>query len=293
MADECIVVKSNLGLSKCDDLPQMPRGMITTPASFSLTAAQAADPALALAAIQDAIKNGLASRVYLWPKFVGMEDASEEAIYEDTPLADIAVRDGKYRWRFHIKKSMCLHKAMFTHRGSGDRVFLLDNKNQLFGTELSNGNIAGFTMSLLHTEKLKFSDGSVATKSPIYVVLEDSEEVDESGVLFDGTFVRELIPLTDVSLAVTVVDSDNVRVAVTRKCDGIPVSGLVAADFVFTTSGGAAQAPDTVTETSSGSGIYLAVRAANFVDGFVNLEAAADLTIDAYESTGAVAIDIP
>lgn len=289
MADECIVIKKNLGLSKCDDLPQMPRGMITTPASFSLTAAQAADPDLALAALQDAIKNGLAARAYLWPKFVGMEDASEEAVYEETPLADIAVRDGKYRWRFHIKKSMCLHKAMFSHRGSGDRVFLLDNKNQLFGTELSNGNIAGFTMSLLHTEKLKISDGSVATKSPIYVVLEDTEEIDESGVLFDGNFVRELVPLTDVNLTVSNPTSGGFNVTVKRACDGVPVSGLVKADFVGTGIGSIS----TVTETSSGSGVYAFVPTTVFADGSVNLVAAADLSIDAYESTGAATVNVP
>lgn len=288
--DECIVVKKNLGLSKCDDLPQMPRMMITTPSTFAIDAADLDDEDAIKEALQDALKDGLANRIYLWPKFVGSEDLSEEGVYEDTPLSYAPVRDGNYRFRFHIKKSMCLHKAMFTHRSVGDgRVFIIDNKNQLFGTELSNGDFAGFTLDVLNTEKLKLSDGSVATKSPILVALADSTEIDERGVLIDGSFINELIPLTDVELAVVVVDQDNLLVTVTRKCDGVPVSGLVFGDFNVTTTVGVAQQPTAAPETASGSGIYALTRAANFASGFVNLVAASSLTIDAYEAVEAKA----
>jgi len=134
---DCDVIKKNLGVTKCDRLPQLFRGMITTPLNFKITAANLATPALLQTALQTAIEAGIANRIYLWPTFVGFESASEEAIYEETPLADLLVRDGKYRFRFHIKKNLCLHRAMFTHRGADQRVFFFDIENQLFGTELS------------------------------------------------------------------------------------------------------------------------------------------------------------
>ena len=64
------------------------------------------------------------------------------------------------------------------------------------------------------------------------------------------------------------------------------------ADFNVTTNAGAAQQPDTVTEPNS-DGIYLCTRASNFVDGYVDLVVSSSLSLDAYESTGKVAVNVP
>lgn len=299
MADICETEpKKNLGVSKCDILPQVFAGMIETPLSFKLPAATAADPALAKAALQTALKAGLATRIYKFPDFAGFENVSEDAIYEENALTDMLVRAGKYRWRFSIAKNLCLHKAMFSHNSKGGdiRIFFYDIDGNLFGTELSDGSVAGFRVSLLNVEKLLISDGSVSTKSPIYVVLKDHKEIDKKGVLFDGSFVGELFPLTDVTLAVEalpVITATDFYLSVKVACDGTPVSGLVLADFAVTNNAGAAQVPTAFEETSAGSGIYHFTKSTNFVDGYVNLVAAADLTIDAYESTAAVAINVP
>lgn len=289
--------KKNLGVSKCNTLPQVFAEMITTPLSFKLTAAQAADPALAKTALQNALKSGLANRIYKWPEFSGFENVSEDAVYEETSLTDILVRAGKYRWRFSISKNLCMHKAMFSHNTRGNaRVFFLDVDGNYFGTELSNGDVAGFRISLLNVEKLMISDGSVSTKSPVYVVLKDHKEIDKNGVQFDGSFAGELVPLSDVELEIQsspAVTTDDFYVSVKVKCDGTPVSGLVVGDFEVTTALGVAQVPTAFEETSAGSGIYHFTKSTDFVDGFVNLVAAADLTVDAFESTGAVALNIP
>src|SRR6187551_1561539 len=131
MAEECVVIVKNLGKTKCTKLPGMIRGMIETPAGFSITP----EDAVTADAWQDLLKDVVADRGYLWPFFVGYEDVSEEPVYEEGALADILVRDGKYKFRFMIKQDLCLHKAMFTHRGTGMRVFLIDDKNQIIGTE--------------------------------------------------------------------------------------------------------------------------------------------------------------
>lgn len=288
--------KQNLGVSRCNILPQMFAGMITTPLNFSIPAATAAVPATCLAYLQAAVKSGLGVRIYKWPDLSGFEDNSEDAVYEETPLDDILVRDGKYRWRLYIAKSLCLHKAMFTHRGGNQRVLFYDIEGNIFGTELSDGTIAGFTVSLLNVEKLKISDGSVATKSPVYVVLKNSKEVDEAGVLFSGSFYGELVPLTDAELTINpdfATTLTTFHLLVKNACDGDPISGLVLADFAVTTTAGAAQVPTGVTESPAGSGNYVIVKSTNFADGFVNLVAASALTVDAYESTGAVAVDVP
>jgi hypothetical protein len=200
MAD-CVVVKKNLGKSKCNKLPKYFKCMITTNNDFKLEPADYATPAALQTKLQTAIKAGIASRVYLWPPFSNLDDLSEEAQYFDTPLTVVPIRDGQYRYKPFISKNMCIHKAMFTHRAINEgRVLFFDLDNQLFGTEDADGNIYGFTLALLHTEKLDLSNGSDPTMSPIYVVLADNLEVDRDGVVIDASVVNRLDRLTDVEI---------------------------------------------------------------------------------------------
>lgn len=285
---DCVIDKRNLGLSDCIDLPALISGMITTPASFKLSAVDALDPDK----WQDALLDIPGVRIYLWPFFKGFENTSEAAVYEDTPLSDLFVRGGKYRFRAFMQEALCVHKAMFTHRGTNRRVFFLDSENQLIGTEDNDGNFVGFTVSLLNTEKLVLSDGSVSTKSPVYIVLQDYKELDANGKVIDGTFVRDLIRLTDVDLTVGAVITDLAfDVTVTAACDGTPVTGLVAADFSFHNAAGAVVAITSVTESN---GVYTIHQSGGlFVDGNINLVAAGALTVPGYESTGAASVNVP
>lgn len=285
--------KQNLGASKCNKLPGLFAGAITTPPNFTIPAATLADPAVLKTFLQNALKAGLATRIYLWPTFSNCEAVSEEVVYEETPLTDIRVRQGKYRFRAHISKNLCLHKAMFSHSGSDDRVIFFDLNNNFFMTELSNGDGAGFRTSLINVEKLVISDGSVATKSPVYFVLKDHNEIDDRGLMIPADFVGELIPLTDIEIILSNVLAGSFTAAVRSKCDGTPVSGLLLADFLVFTGAGAAQNPTSVTETSVGSGVYNVVRSGNFVDGTVTLRAASLLTVTAFEVLTPATLDIP
>lgn len=285
---DCIQDVANLGLIKCNKLPQMPKLLIETPPDFFLTPADAVDPTV----WQTKLKLAKGARIYLYPEADNFEDKSEAAVYETTPLSVIAVRPGRYQYMFQYAKSLCYHKAMFTHKGKGNRFFILDIENQLFGMLNSDGNFQGFTSGLVNMEKLIMSNGTVATKSPLFLVLADSTEVDLSGVLIDGTFVNNLFPLTDVDLTEIVQTAASVKISVLTSCDNTPVLGLVAADFTFVkASDGTAQATDTVTD--NGDGTYTFDPTTAYVDGSINLVAASALSLDAYESTGAVVINIP
>lgn len=273
---ECNVVKKALGLSSCNKLPNMPKSIITTPMNFKATPEEAADPEF----WQDAILAGRANRIYLWPNFVSFENISEEAIYEDTPLAYLSVRDGNYRFRFSIKESLCLHKAMFTHRATSGRAFILDIENQLIGTQDVAGNFMGFTVQLLHTEKLIIGDGSVSTKSPIVLALANNKELDQNGAIIDGSFVNTLNRLTDVTIEVLSSDDSEIVANVFATCDGTPVSGLILADFVLLDENGDPQSISGITEedgkyTLTGSG---------WTSGTLSLDPPASLSIQAYES---------
>lgn len=293
---ECDVVKKNLGLSRCNKLPKLPNGMIETPGNFVIPAATiASGPAAILTYLQSSLLAVEANRSYYWPPFDSYEDISEAAVYQDGPLSYRQVRDGNYRFRFGITQNMCLHKAMFTHRATSGRVILIDVENQLIGTELSNGDFAGLSIQMLNTEKLKFSDGSVATESPIVVALRNNKELDKNGAILDGTdIIGELYRIVDVELALV---GDNtatlMTVDVSAICDGTAISGLVTADFLLVDNDdGATHAITSATESTTVPGRYAIVGVA-FEASTLTLKAPSVLSVKAYESLAAIAIPAP
>lgn len=290
---ECVANKKNIFLTKCKVLPQQPMCMIETPDDFFFTPEQLATASAFKTALQDALEANIATRVFLWPKFNKGEDKSTEAIYDSNTLGVVPVNDGRYEFLFHISESMCFHRNAFTHRANNGRAFICDVRNQITGTEDSDGNFMGFRLNLLNTEKMKFSDGQVATTSPIYVVLQDNLELDEHGVVLDRSIAyvfNQVKRLTDVDLVVSNVSADNFTVTVTTACDDTPVLGLLAADFIVLDNAGDAQAH---TITDNGDGTYLFDTGTAFVDGTVDLRAANLLTVKAYESTGKQIVNVP
>ena len=284
---DCIGVTDNLGLIKCNKLPAMPKLIIETPEDFFLTPTDAVDPTK----WQDALKDARGIRIYLWPEADNFEDKSEAAVYQTTPLSVIPVRDGRYQWLLQFSKSLCYHKAMFTHRGKDMRIFILDIQNQLFGKLNSDGNFQGFKVAMLNTEKLQISNGQVATVSPVYIVLADNTEVDKSGALIDGLFVGDLFPLTDVDITVITQTAADIKISVKTSCDNTPVLGLVKADFNLLKNDGTVQV--ILASTDHNDGTYSFTTGTAFVDGTIDLVAASALSIDAYESTGAQVVNVP
>lgn len=285
MATACLVTPKNLGPGSCNTLPAMPRAMITTPRNFSITLANAA----LVEEWQDLLLDTPSNRGYLWPRFFDAKDTSEKAIYEESALSSQKVRDGRYKHEISIVGSLCLHKAMFTHSGnSNQRVFIIDNQNQIFGTLNSNGDFCGFDVELLNVEKLMFNDGKVSSKTPVYLVLSDNTEIDVNGWLVNGSsIVPSLIPLTDVELAQVGSGTTSLfKVTVKTSCDGTSVDGLVVADFKVTSSAGANHAIVSVTETN---GVYSLNSSAAFVVGdTVSLVAADSLSIPGYEAVSGI-----
>jgi len=280
MAD-CIVDKQNLGLSKCNKFPALIKGIITTPDSFFLTPANAALQASWQAALEDVA----AERIYLWPLAVGFENISEEAVYEETPLAYLTVRDGNYRFKFHIKENLCIHRAMYSHRANQGRAFLIDTDNNIIGTLNDAGTeFKGFSIQLLNTEKLMFSDGSVSSKSPIVLALKNNKEMDKNGSIVTLDEINDLVRIVDATITIDSASSSSIVATVTVTCDGTKVNGLVEADFKLLNGSGVAQAIDTVTEVD---GVYTFTPTTTFANGTLGLQLVASLSTDPYEATPA------
>lgn len=281
----CNIRKIPLGTGTCAKLPAMIKSMIVTPDNFTATETNLSSKTF----WQNAVKASPASRADFWPYFDTFENISEEAVYEDTPLSYLAVRDGNYRFKFGIAQSLCIHKAMFTHRSNNGRAWLVDVNDEVICTKGTDGLYRGLSIQLLNTEKLMFSDGSVKTKSPVVLALRNNRELDQLGHMFTADWFSEIVRLKDVTISVVSASSSSVVVDVYTTCDNVPVNGLVAADFVFKDNAGANQ---TFTLSPGSNGRYT-LNGTGFVDGTITLVPPASLSIDAYEHGTPVTVDIP
>lgn len=282
----CINNQGNIGRSSCKKLPQLIKGIITTPEDFSLSFEQAATTT----AWQAALLATKSNRIYLWPYAVAVEQVNEDAVYEETQLSTLAVRDGRYRFRMSFRENLQLHKAIFTHKNFEGRIFLIDNQNRIIGTELDDGSFAGFSIDLLNPEKLMFNDGSVTSKTPVYISLEDNLELDQSGAMIEGgTVLKALIPLTSVDLTVISASATLIVASVKSALDLVPVLGLDVADFILLDASGNAQTISGITDNDDGT-YDLAGTA--FVSGTLNLVAASALSVPGFESSGSADVTI-
>jgi hypothetical protein len=287
-----IATKRNVGSnSKLNKLPKQYKYGIIVPDEFELVAADLLTAAALKAALQDAILAAVDQRAYLLPPIFKCEDISQDATYDDSSLGIDDVYDGQYRYRLHVSKNMFTHKDLNSHYYKNEgRIILFDLENKMELTEKSNGNFTGQSIALLKPEKMKRSDGSVSTTSPMYLCLSDNKEWDEKGRLFDGSIIRELQPLVDVKIGLVEGDAfaaAGFEVDVNVESDGTPVSGLLLADFIlYAADGVTEQVIQTAAEDANTPGRYniVAPGANLFEDGVLTLRAAADLTVSAYEN---------
>jgi hypothetical protein len=242
MAVDCANEILNLGASKCKKIPQLLKGIITTSNSYTITALLAASATQ----WQTDIKADINARIYLFPQWAkAFEDVSSDQILEETPLGVMGVDAGQHRWKLGFKENLELHKAMYSHRNTEGRVFLIDRDNKIIGTSDDDGTtLKGFLLDNLLTEKLKLSDGTISTKTNVGIYLADNTELDERGFMVDASFVNSLIPLTSVVITIAAAptpSSTAFNFSVASALDGTPIIGLDKADLLFLDAAGANQ----------------------------------------------------
>lgn len=286
MALDCITDQQNVGVSACKQFPQAIEGFIKTGLDFTITAVNAALAAQWQAAIVDDVAN----RVHLFPLAYDFENLSEEATRSSSNLGkEVTTRLGQYRLRNLFRENLELHKAMYSHLGSGGRIFLIDINKKLICTSDDDGvTLKGFTLDQFMPEKIQFGDGSTPSLSPIYYTLANSDELDVSG--FQMRFNTQLLALkalVDVKLAIVgATSATGFTVSVKSILDNVGVKGLVSADFIKADGIAAA-----VFGTDNGDGTYT-FTGAGLTTGTITLRAASLLTVQAFEAVNTLTVTI-
>ncbi len=275
--------QKNIALSNCNEFPTLLSGMFETPDNFVIPLATAQSPTLLKAFLQAAMLAPIGSRIYWWPDFDTVTDEQEATTYQTGPLGIRETNPGRYQWLFGISQNLCLHKAMFTHKKRKGGVMLLDFDGNLLATFNSTGDVKCLSIALLNPEKLKISDGAVATESPIKLALRRHKEIDLNGAMVDvSSFLDELIRLADVTVTITNATTTILTVSVKQTCDSTPVIGLVIGDFVAKTTAGAAQVPTSFLD--NGDGTYTLTKSTNWATGTLTLLPPATLSLKGYEA---------
>jgi hypothetical protein len=277
---ECNIKKKGLAGSDCPEVPVAIKGMIKTPVNFVIPKATLDQGAAAVITYLNT--QALLGNVDKFPDFQALEDISQEQVYQDTIFSISPVKDGNYRFRPTIASSLCQHKAMFTHRSKNFRAFLFDDDGWLIGTEKTNGDMAGWLGDLLHTEKMRFNNGTEASVSPLMVAFKNNKEWDRYGIMIDISQglgdIYQLVDAVVEILADPVPTANVIVVEVTTECDGVAVEGLVEADFIVLDADGVAVVLTDFEETSPG--VYTLTSTADFVDnGTVTIKPASTITV--------------
>lgn len=283
---DCITNVKNIGASACKKFPQGLAGFIKTPLDFTISASNAA----VTSNWQDAIVAAAGVRIFLFPEAFDYSNESEEAQRQTSGLGkQRQVRVGEYRFRFLFDINLEQHKSIYSHLGTAGRIFLIDTEKKLIGTSTDGGTtLKGFLLGQFSPEKAQLGDGSNISTSPVYIALSDNTELDVNGVQIDfSTQFAALNALTDVNLLeVGSSSATTVVVSVKSALDNVGVVGLVIGDFNLTGLGGS---PSGVVDNADGT---YTISGTGFTSGNVDLVSSDNLTITAYESTGAVAITI-
>jgi hypothetical protein len=172
---------------------------------------------------------------------------------------------------------------------------LIDSDNKYIVNKRTDGDFQGFKLSLLDTDSIKFNDGANPSISPMFIELSDPNEINKDIYMIDAPFTNELDLIVDVDVeVVTITDAGDIDVSVMTTCDDTPVTGLVTADFTYLNAAGVAVTITAATASSSVPGQYKLTQTGDlFVVGTVNIKTPSALSIQAYESTGAAAVNIP
>lgn len=286
----CIInSQKNIAISNCNEFPTLLSGMFETPDNFVIPLATAQSATLLKAFLQAAMLAPIGSRIYWWPDFDTFADESEATTYQTGPLGTRETNPGRYQFKFGITQNLCVHKAMFTHKKRKGGALLLDFDGQMLASFNTAGDVKALSVALLNPEKLKFSDGSVATESPVLLALRRHKEIDLTGAMIDVSgFLDELVRLADVTVTITNATTTVLTVSVKLTCDSTPVIGLITTDFVAKITAGTAQVQTSFAD--NGDGTYTLTKSTNWATGTLTLKPPATLSLTGYEAnTAAIA----
>lgn len=150
---------NNTGIPSCYLDPKQIIGVILTPVSYKIAAADMADLQTTL---QDSTLAGAGSRIYPLLNFVALQaDNSEAPTKQNFGYgASLTVREGNYNLTFqYTDGGLCLHKQLRTFNGKKWGAFLVDADGVIFGYK-NGADLQAIPLVEFYAQPWKPNDGS-------------------------------------------------------------------------------------------------------------------------------------
>lgn len=214
---------NNTGIPDCFVNPKYIMGIILTPPTFKIAAADMAD---LLTALQTATMAGAGARIYPLINFVALSADNSQAPTKESfgYGASIVIKDGDYDMTFqYVDGGLCLHKQLRTFNSKKWGVFFVDADGIIYGYK--NGNdLQAIPLNQFYAEKWKVSDGSKSAQFLVDVSFKSQYLNEFVGFIatadeFDiATTVTGLINL--IVKEVTALATGTVKVQINTSCGG-------------------------------------------------------------------------
>lgn len=237
--------------------------------------------------------------IIVLPAAISTEPTNEGAVYEQTPLGSMWVRDGRQEMKLNINTNMDLHSKIRTlNNGGYNNVYYVYNSGVIAGTKIEGDvKFYPFALELLHIEYHTDNDGSVGGKTPVFISFADPTEFQDRPMFVKPTAFNPLRLTALKNAAIEVISASATSIVIDVFIPHIkfglqnPIEGLVAGDFLLTAASGASQTISGAVEDSLVDGRYT-LSGTGLVTGLLDLKESSAMTTQGYSSTGTVAITI-
>ena len=237
--------------------------------------------------------------ILVMPAAISVEQMNEGAIYEQTPLGSMWVRDGRKEMKLNINSNMSLHSLIRTlNNGGYNNAYLLYTSGVIAGTK-TTGDVKfyPYAIELSHVEYHTDNDGAVGGKTPVFISFADPTEFEDRPMYVKPTAFNALRLEALKNAEITIVSASATSIVFDVNIPHIkygfqnPIEGLVVADFVLLKAAGSAQTLSGIVEDALVDGRYTA-SGTGLATGSLNLKEPSAMTTKGFASVGAVAVTI-
>lgn len=303
----------NTGTPLADIIRDIPYGIFLLDAGLEFDSSDRASIAAMVTALKTATRAARGRRVYPIWSLTNFEDQTKEATKAaigNLSIQEIQLVDAIPAFAFQHRKGDLFHQLLLQAELGGFTICLLDKKYVLYGTKTSNGNFTGYTFDEFKTQLPKFQTPQAPSNYPFSIVFSSITEWKENFafIQLDST-VASITGNRDVTLTLETLASNVAKVSL-KGVGGKDIGDLFKTELADITgwvctkqSDGSAFTLTSVAWDAANKRFNVTLDSTAF-SGLstgdklnLNLETPANLlanvSVDGYESTGAVVVTKP
>ena len=230
-----------------------------------------------------------AGNIFILEKFKAVETANVEAIIIDTPSGDkIKNRDGRRGWIGYMDMTPEQNKYFQQYENSNWTLFSIDDQKNILATSPDGTVVKGLAISYFNPMPMEIATGTDSySRTGLEIQFDNNDDIDQYVVIALGTSLdwnpQKLLPTTlvnvsDVSISTnTITFSLAVVQGTIASKPSVAVTGVTATELQFIDQTGTIVVADSITESATVPGTYIAVMTgAAMTSGSLQLVATAD-----------------